>query len=384
MQLFPMKEELRRLLIVRLLLWKRAKSQKNIEALQQLVKAYVSVCGGWKRAFPSDICGDVYVDTSFNIAAEAPWWISENLRLPAADIDRTRRALGIPELVITRNRDKCPGFIAFCMVLYKLSAPRRLCDLRDKFGGTKQRCGRIVNHVICFLFLRFRSKMAGLDLQRMNDAYMQELCSVHFQKNQVMENIWGFIDGTVRPCCRPVRFQEALYNGHKKTHAIKFQSVVAWDGIICHLNGPWVGCRHDSGVYAESGLQQLLESTGHVAFHAAVTPMALYADQGYALNPRLFCPYPDGRVDARHMAFNKTMSQSRITVEWSYGRIIALWKALNFKESLKIFKSPIGAYYMVAALLTNCVTCLEGGNAITDYANGKAPSLEEYLSTLSE
>ena len=98
-QLFLMKDELRRLIVVRLLLWKRAKTQKNIKALQQLVKAYVSASGGWKRAFPSDICGDVYVNTSFNIAAEQPCWISENLRLPVADIDRTRRGLGIPELV---------------------------------------------------------------------------------------------------------------------------------------------------------------------------------------------------------------------------------------------------------------------------------------------
>ena len=40
-----------------------------------------------------------------------------------------------------------------------------------------------------------------------------------------LDNYRGFIDGTVRPICRPRKDQHILYNGHKKVHAIKFQSV---------------------------------------------------------------------------------------------------------------------------------------------------------------
>jgi len=46
---------------------------------------------------------------------------------------------------------------------------------------------------------------------------------------------WGFVDGTVQPIRRPGREQRMLYNGHKRVHAIKFQSVVAPNGLIANL-----------------------------------------------------------------------------------------------------------------------------------------------------
>ena len=49
---------------------------------------------------------------------------------------------------------------------------------------------------------------------------------------------WGFVDGTVRPICHPTKNQKVAYNGHKKVHAIKFQSVVAANGLIANLFGP--------------------------------------------------------------------------------------------------------------------------------------------------
>ena len=38
-----------------------------------------------------------------------------------------------------------------------------------------------------------------------------------------LPNCWGFIDGTLRPCCRPIRNQRILFSGHKRVHGIKFQ-----------------------------------------------------------------------------------------------------------------------------------------------------------------
>jgi hypothetical protein len=369
--------------VLAVLFWVRNRRKFRSQLFEKLVRAHVSRCGGWLRAFPSSLSGDVHVDVTFDLSTKEDYWVHENLRFPRQDLERTRVLLGIPEFVITKNRDRCPGNLAFIMLLYKLSWPRRLSDFRDIFGGTKQRNGRIVNELVCFLFRRFHRKMAGIDRDRMDDLYLEELCRLHYAKNQVMENIWGFIDGTVRPCCRPVRFQETAYNGHKKVHAIKFQSVTAWDGMICHVNGPWVGTRHDSGIFTDSGLQEIMEQMPCVTLGAASTPMAVYADDGYALSPRVFVPYPDGRTCARHHAFNKAMSASRVTVEWSYGRVVALWAALDFKKNLKLFKSPIGAYYLVACLLTNCISCIEGGNAVTDHSGGRTPSLEDYLRTLS-
>ena len=57
-------------------------------------------------------------------------------------------------------------------------------------------------------------------------------------KSHALENCWGFIDGTVRPICRPGENQNVVYNGHKRVHALKYQSVVAANGLVANLYGP--------------------------------------------------------------------------------------------------------------------------------------------------
>ena len=76
-----------------------------------------------------------------------------------------------------------------------------------------------------------------------------------FRKGGLLPCCIGFIDGTVRGIARPHnRLQKVVYNGHKRKHAIKFQSIVAPDGIIIHLFGPEAGSRHDAYVFQRSGL----------------------------------------------------------------------------------------------------------------------------------
>lgn len=179
-------------------------------------------------------------------------------------------------------------------------------------------------------------------------------------------------------------FQEAIYNGKDRVHAIKFQTIVSVDGIICHCNGPWSGRRHDSYVYKRTLPSVLHELPVIEVGDNKTVPVALYADPGYFLTTRVLMPFPDGRDCPVHHAFNVTMSRVRITVEWGYSRVTALCKHLNFKDNQKLFKSPIGAQYMVAVLLTNAVTCIERGNEISDYFGAAPPTLEQLFATLRD
>ena len=76
-----------------------------------------------------------------------------------------------------------------------------------------------------------------------------------------LPNCFGFIDGTVRAICRPTVGQRAFYNGHKGYHGVNYQTVVTPDGLIAHMYGPMEGCRHDSGMLRQSGLQHDLKLT---------------------------------------------------------------------------------------------------------------------------
>ena len=62
------------------------------------------------------------------------------------------------------------------------------------------------------------------------------------------------------PVCRPQQKQRIIYRGHKRIHAIKFQSVAAPNGLIAMFDGPYEERKHGSGVLADSGLLTKLKT----------------------------------------------------------------------------------------------------------------------------
>ena len=117
---------------------------------------------------------------------------------------------------------------------------------------------------------------------------LQGFCNTIHQKGAALSNCWGFVDGTVWPISRPNGSQNILYNGYKIVHAIKFQSVVAPNGLVANLYGPIEGKRHDSGMLAMSGLLDALQ-------RYSVSPyghtLCIYGDAGYPLRPCLQAPF---------------------------------------------------------------------------------------------
>ena len=62
--------------------------------------------------------------------------------------------------------------------------------------------------------------------------------AVH-SKGAVLDNCFGFIDGTVRPISRSMSNQRVVYKyGHKRVHALKFQAVSLPNGLIANIYGP--------------------------------------------------------------------------------------------------------------------------------------------------
>ena len=88
---------------------------------------------------------------------------------------------------------------------------------------------------------------------------LTSFAAVVHNKGALLDNCWGLVDGTVRPICKPKHDQRAVYNGHKRVHALTVQSVVAANGMIATLFGPAEGRRHDSRMLAMSGLLDQLE-----------------------------------------------------------------------------------------------------------------------------
>ena len=48
---------------------------------------------------------------------------------------------------------------------------------------------------------------------------------------------FAFVDGTVRPICRPIENQRIVYNGHKRVHALTFHPIALPNSLIGHMYG---------------------------------------------------------------------------------------------------------------------------------------------------
>lgn len=290
------------------------------------------------------------------------------------DIKKLRILLGIPNELRTESRLVANGDEALCLVLRRLCYPNRYCDLERMFGRDRTELSSIFNHTIDHLYHRFDAKFHG-----MNDPWfknnLQEFADAVSAAGSPLENIVGFVDGTVRPVCRPKDHQREMFNGHKRYHGLKFQSVVAPNGLIVDLYGPIEGRRHDCFMLAESGLLNTLDTLGE---DEAGRPFGIYGDPAFPQRDRLYAPFKGAQPTPLEATFNRYMSGVRQSVEWGFGNIVKHWAFLDFKKNLRLHLQPVGKLYVIGALLSNCYACMYENN-ISNYFGMAAPSIEEYL-----
>ena len=166
--------------------------------------------------------------------------------------------------------------------------------------------------------------------------------------------------------------QRILYNGHKRVHSIKFQSVVIPNGLISNVFGPYEGKKHN--MLRHSGLLEQLQQ------HAQTPnwePVCSYGDPVYPLRVHLQAPFV-GNLNPFQEEFNSQMSKVRISVEWLFNEIIKYFQFLDLKKNLKIGLTPVGKMYRVFALLINARTCFYK-TLNSEFFNIDPPPLEEYF-----
>ena len=72
----------------------------------------------------------------------------------------------------------------------------------------------------------------------LNLALLETYARAIQQNGSPLHNCFGFIDGTVRPICRPDQNQRIVYNGHKRVHGLTYHSVALPNGMIANMFGP--------------------------------------------------------------------------------------------------------------------------------------------------
>ena len=250
-----------------------------------------------------------------------------------------------------------------------------IADLKSEFGRSKAVLSLILNTMLLWLWQRW----GHLVTDPFNQPYFTAgrvagYSQATARTTGVKLQVWGFVDGTVRPICRPSLSQRAFYNGHKRTHALKYQGVCTPDGLITHLFGPIEGRQHDTGVSAESNLLQQLSA--HMNAPNG-TPYALYGDAAYPLTPYL---QKDFQLVQPQVDFNASLNGARTSFEWAFGDISSIWAYITMKnQQKKNLLQPVGLYYPVVALLTNVHTIVRFGNKTSEYFRISPPTVSAYL-----
>ena len=78
--------------------------------------------------------------------------------------------------------------------------------------------------------------------------YISHISNSNYLKSASLDNVWGLVDGTLRNIAHPVQNQGVSYNGHKRKHGLKYQSITTPNGIIANLYGAVEGRTRDSNM----------------------------------------------------------------------------------------------------------------------------------------
>ncbi|CAH3017456.1 unnamed protein product [Porites evermanni] len=296
-------------------------------------------------------------------------------RVEKHDLPRLVAALQLPPVFKCEQRSICDDMEGLCILLKRVAYPCRLSDLIPRFGRPVSVLSLISNDVIDYIYDVHGHRITQWNRDLLNPGALQRYAEAISGKGGPLDNCFGFVDGTVRPISRPNERQRIVYNGHKRVHALKFQSLSLPNGLIGNLFGPVEGRKHDAGMLNDSGLLRDLQQ---YAYNPAAQAMCIYGDLAYPLRVHLQTPFRRVPLTPLMQDYNEAMSALRISVEWLFGDVINSFKFLDYKKNLKIGLSSVGKMYVVCALLRNAITCLYGNNT-SDYFGIEPPSLEQYF-----
>ena len=106
------------------------------------------------------------------------------------------------------------------------------------FGRPVPEICMINNTVMDWVYDNHRHRIMDWNPNVLSAIQLESYSDVISNIGAPLTNCFGFVDGTVRPISRPGENQRMVYNGYKRVHGLKYQSVVVPNGLIAHLYGP--------------------------------------------------------------------------------------------------------------------------------------------------
>lgn len=139
-------------------------------------------------------------------------------RFTKAEIDELVQLLDLQSIKY-RFQYSIPPRDALAIVMTKLAAPTYLHRDQDLLRTSAGRLSTIVTDTELFLARRYEQLLIWHPSLRLAKLKEHAVVLSDFGGQSV---IWGLIDGTFRPFCRPLDGQRFVYSGHKHLHSSKW------------------------------------------------------------------------------------------------------------------------------------------------------------------
>lgn len=136
------------------------------------------------------------------------------------------------------------------------------------------------------------------------------------------------------------------------------------------MAGSIEGRRHEWTLYVRIGIETWITD----ALIVIETQTALYSDSVYGKRILLVTAFAVSNTSNMQKAFNLTMAQFRVTVEWLFKEDKRYWTSVDFKRKLRVGEGPCGLMYIAACVLTRIRNCIYP-NPIYQFFNHPPPSL---------
>ena len=159
--------------------------------------------------FPYDCYGKFDLDEMDNSECLAEF------RFHKSDIPVLFDALQLPQVFTCQQGTICDGIEGFCITLRRFAYPCRYSDLIPRFGRPVPELSMISNLVMDTIYQEHHQRITQWNNTLLTPALLEMYARAIRQKGSPLPNCFGFIDGTVRPICRPEENQRIVYNGHK-------------------------------------------------------------------------------------------------------------------------------------------------------------------------
>ena len=164
-------------------------------------------------------------------------------RFQKRDFTLLVEVMQIPDVITCYQRSVCSGLEALCIVLKRLAYPCHYANMIPRLARPVPMLCMINNLMMDLIYQMHGHRILQWNNALLNPRALQEYATSITAQGSPLDNCFGFIDGTVRLISKPGQTQHIVYNGHKRGHAIKFQSIVLPKGMIDNMFGP-VGKLH--------------------------------------------------------------------------------------------------------------------------------------------